>query len=204
MNKRLVVFLIVALCCVLLSHSQLTAVGVTVFDEIECTKLTVVDKTGKTAIRLYATESENHVLIHGKAKEPGIQLSTSQSRNDIIVNGKEKSGVSLSATELGSGLAVFDEVRKRAIQILGTESENFVAVYDKKGGLASQLTANKFRNGVSLHGKGMGKSEINLITNEEGSGLSFFDKTGKLAIFLSSIEGVFVYDKAGNVAWRAP
>ena len=37
-----------------------------VFGEIECTKLRVVDKAGKTAVRLSADENGNHVTVVDK------------------------------------------------------------------------------------------------------------------------------------------
>ncbi len=55
------------------------------FDEIQCTKLTVVDKAGKKAIVLDAMEEANHIVLYDQKGHPGLHLWASEGEHSINV-----------------------------------------------------------------------------------------------------------------------
>ena len=59
-----------------------------VFGEIECTKLRVVDKAGKTAVLLATTEDGNYVTVTNKAEEPAITLIADEVTNRVTIHNK--------------------------------------------------------------------------------------------------------------------
>ena len=83
-----------------------------VFGEIKCTKLTVVDEAGKTAIVLGVLENGNHVTVVDKTGKPAIILGVLEDENQ---------------------LAVFDKTGKPAIALYVPEDGNRLAIYDKTG-----------------------------------------------------------------------
>lgn len=64
----------VLMVMVAIGVSPLIALNNGVFDEIQCTQLTVVDKAGKKAIVLNAMEEANHIMLFDKKETPVLHL----------------------------------------------------------------------------------------------------------------------------------
>ena len=78
-----------------------------VFDEIQCTQLTVVDKAGKKAMLLNAMEEANHIMLFDKKGVPGLHLWVSEEQHSIGVLDKVgQTAVSLRARENGNGISI--------------------------------------------------------------------------------------------------
>ena len=79
--------------------------------EIECTKLKVVDKTGKTAIVLAADTLVNRVVMFDKAGEPAVGISASGLGNSLGIYGKaRKTIVSLGVDEDWAEVDIYGDV----------------------------------------------------------------------------------------------
>ncbi len=71
-----------------------------VFDEIQCRQLTVVDKAGKKAIVLNAMEEANHILLYDQKGRPGLHLWASEGQHSIsVLDHSNQTGVSLFSHE---------------------------------------------------------------------------------------------------------
>ena len=100
-----------------------------VFDEIQCSKLTVVDRYGKEAILLVAREIANGILVFDKAGELAIRLSSFEDEDNKI--------------------AVYDDTGKVGISLVARPSSRSVYVYDKMQG-AVMLNTHRSGNGVHV------------------------------------------------------
>ena len=78
-----------------------------VFDEIQCSKLTVINKAGKRAVVLDAGEERNGVNVFDK---------------------QEKPAVSLVADAKSNGMLIFDKANKPAVLINAGEAESQVYI----------------------------------------------------------------------------
>ena len=185
-NKRLTVFLIAALCCTLFSHSQLIAVDkTTVFDEILCRKLTVLDKTkNKPAIQLISDEQGNRLFVNGKAGKTGIIVD--ELRSGVVVYGT-------NPKYMGPGLL-----------LSATESDSSISLYNKKGEVGVSLSTTE-GNGMYIYDE---KGQIGLLlsTYEGNNGISLFDEKGQtgVALYTYGRNGMYICDKTGEAIWDAP
>ena len=104
------------------------------FGEIECTKLIVVDKAGKPAIRLDAVEDGNGVIVYDKVGKAAIQLSSLKPNNGVVIYDKaEKTGIVLTAGEEGNHIALSDKAEKTGIVLIAGEKGNHAVVFDEAG-----------------------------------------------------------------------
>ena len=93
-----------------------------VFDEIQCSKLTVVNEMGKAAIRLAALKTSNSVMVHD---------SDERKASIAISDDNGKYAVHLAAGETRNRVIVYDANGKPAIGLYADEFGNNVSVYDK-------------------------------------------------------------------------
>ena len=109
-----------------------------VFDEIQCTKLTVVDKTGKPAIVLNTIDEANHIMLFDKKGKPGIHLWVSEGQHSIgVLDETGQTAVSLRALENGNGISIHDTAGKVALNLFVTQTPmgNGIVVYDQAGNI---------------------------------------------------------------------
>ena len=106
------------------------------FDEIQCTKLTVVDKAGKKAIVLDAMEEANHIILYDQKGHPGLHLWASEGQHSINVLGNgSQTGVSIASGENGNGISIHDNAGKVALNLFVTQTlmGTGIVVYDQTG-----------------------------------------------------------------------
>ena len=117
-----------------------------VFDEIQCNKLTVVDRWARPAIILYAVEHGNGILVNNTADEPTLFLVASEDEHSLIfANTVGNLAVRLmSNKEEGNRISVIDNAGKEAVLLHAGETGNGVFVRDKTGDTAMSLLVNKF------------------------------------------------------------
>lgn len=108
-----------------------------VFDEIECRRLIVRDKTGKKAVALYAEALGNGVALYNSEGERVVILSAGKrgSGNSVTIrNESAKDMINLFASEqLGTTLFIKSPAGKGRISLLARQSENSVTIRDKAG-----------------------------------------------------------------------
>ena len=199
-NKRLVTFLVVALCCTLFSHSQLIAVDkTTVFDEILCRKLTVLDKTkSKPAIELSVTEQGNSLFVYGIDKKVG--LVTSGSRSGLLVYGRGPGtsgpGLLLSATESDSSISLYNKKGETGVSLSTLGSGNNISLYNQKGDIGVFLSTLDLDSDISLY-DGKKQRGVSLSTFGSGSDISLYNKKGETGVSLSTLDldsNISLYD----------
>ena len=129
-----------------LSTPNIEAQSNGVFDEIQCNKLTVVDRWARPAIILYAVEHGNGILVNNTADEPTLFLVASEDEHSLIfANTVGNPAVRLmSNKEEGNRISVIDNAGKEAVLLHGGETGNGVFVRDKAGDTAMSLLVNKF------------------------------------------------------------
>ena len=168
-----------------------------VFDEIVCTKLTVVDKTGKAGIvlKLIPSMLNSITIFDPETGKQAVDLSAGLTENSVMVFHREgKRAAALRA--IGSGGS------PNARILYAEEMGNGVSVYDREGALAARLSSDKALNGVNVYDQ-IGKKAIDLSTNNNSNSVMLFDKAGQRAIFLgagneSNNNILSVYNKAGE------
>ena len=109
-----------------------------VFDEIRCSKLTVVDKNGKPAIVLATIEGLNGVTIFDKAGKIAINLVSLNRRGNSITVANRAGGpaIFLGVTEDGNYVFVVNKAGKQAVGLSSdNELGNFVTIYDGAGNI---------------------------------------------------------------------
>ena len=109
-----------------------------VFDEIQCSKLTVVDKHGKKAIRLVSSEKSNGIVVYNEDGDSAIDLvSFFKEGNKIAiynVSNSDKVGIGLTAgDELGNGMSIHDYFGKTKIWLSVDETGNSINITDWTG-----------------------------------------------------------------------
>ena len=195
-----------------------------VFDEIVCTKLTVVDKAGKEGIvlRLISPMLNSITIFDPETGKKAVDLSASLTDNNVMVFHREgKRAAALRA--IGSGES------PNARILYAEEMGNGVSVYDREGNLAARLGSDEASNSLDVYDK-VGKQAIDLLADNDSSIVMLFDKAGQRAIFLGAgnesnnnllsvynkagetgvalrtyqESSVSVYDKAGTVRWSTP
>ena len=159
-----------------------------VFDEIECSKLTVVDKNDKLAIILAANEDENGIVLLNQAGTMSARLSTDKD---------------------GSSLGLFNAEGERSIALLGTETGGIVALCDGDGQEGIYLVVNELARFITVLNE-EGEEAISLRSlNQVGDNrITVFNTEGESTILLDSsrILGnhIKLYDTGGNISWEAP
>ena len=110
-----------------------------VFDEIQCTELTVMDKNGKSAIRLGSYDEGNCVFIYDKRGKVGAILCAGDQGTSVSIYDKyQKRGIGLDTVETGNSVVVYDKRGKEAIGLDAVRTGNWVSVYDRQGNIRWQ------------------------------------------------------------------
>ena len=126
-----------------------------VLGEIQCTSLTVVDKSGEPAIVLRTDETlGNGVIIHNKEGTPALFLVADDTGNSIAV--ADKSGepaVLLRTSELANRVIVRNPLGKDGVRLSAGKVANRVTVYNPEGANAVQLYADEVTNRATVHNK---------------------------------------------------
>ena len=73
------------------------------FDEIECTKLTVVDADGKTEVIISSGEDGGSVFAYGKDGKPAVALGVTEHGGLVYVKGKGEGMAAIGINEYGNG-----------------------------------------------------------------------------------------------------
>ena len=130
-----------------------------VFGDIECTGLTVVNKSGKLAVAL-DTDDANRVLVYDNREKLAIALASDERGNRVDAFDKQgelavilnadgesnrvgvhssngKGGVMMDADEQSRGIVILDNQEKMAVLLHNDEERlgNGIAVFDKNGNL---------------------------------------------------------------------
>ena len=126
-----------------------------VLGEIQCTGLTVVDRSGEPAIVLRADEMlGNGVVIHNPTGTPAVLLVADDTGNSLAV--VDKSGepaVLLRTSELANRVIVRSPSGKDGVRLSAGKVTNRVTVYNLEETNAVQLYADKVTGRVSVHNK---------------------------------------------------
>ena len=134
-----------------------------VFDEIQCTKLTVVDNMGKKAVELDGSERVNEIVVYNKQGGRGVVLHNS---------------------ELGSFVTLADKQGKGAIvlssygDLVAKEDWSSVTIYNKQGKGVVMLHSTEYGGRVDVLNN-QAKNRATMGVNEYGNGgVSTWDKNG--------------------------
>ena len=203
------VIMLVGLAIGAIVSPPLVAQRAEVFDEIECSKLTVVDKHGKPRValtagssvldselslydsdgrvRVYAFASKvGHAIILAQAKSRGskIELTVMEEGAGVYINDKHgTTGVGLQASEDGSSLTL-NQNRKTGILLWAQKGENRINLFNPHA-----------------------KKTIVLFSDVANNGMILADPSSEQKILVGTtdnINSIFMWDKAGNVEWAAP
>ncbi len=131
-----------------------------VFDEIQCTTLTMVDKAGNPAIDLFARDEVNGIIAFDKSGKPAISL--------------------LSAEEGVNGIAIYSPAGEEAVILVATEQQSEIDIYNPAGVKAIKLFSDSeiLANGVTVYNQ-TGVNAVNLASHKElGNRVILCDKTG--------------------------
>ena len=105
------------------------------FDTITCRELKVVDKNGKTAIRLSTFLGANGVSILDKNEKGAIVLSALEKSNEINIYDKNRAeAIALRTGEGVNNIAVKDPEGKESFRFNAQPHRNDFIVYDKSSG----------------------------------------------------------------------
>ena len=106
------------------------------FDEIECTKLTVVDKDGKMRVRLTTTEHGGFVSAIGKDGKSAAALSITEHGGRVSAIGKDgKPAALLDINEHGGLVYVKGKGDGAALMAINEYGTGVVFTRDKNGNL---------------------------------------------------------------------
>ena len=93
-----------------------------VFDEIQCSELKAVDKSGKVFAHLVAEEDGQGLLIFDKAGAPALQLGVEGDERGLIVGDKtENPAFQIVALDELNEIALFGKAGKEVIVLQATE-----------------------------------------------------------------------------------
>lgn len=121
-----------------------------IFDEIQCTKLTVVDKAGKKAIVLDAMEEANHIILYDQTGDPGLHLWVSEGQHSItVLDNRLQAGVSIASGENGKGISIHDKSGKVALNLFVTQTlmGTGIVIYDQAGNIKWTTPVSPRRSG---------------------------------------------------------
>ena len=104
-----------------------------VFDEIQCTRLTVVDKQGDLAVLLATDEDGGLVGVYGKDGE-SVGMGISEHGGFVGVYGKDGESASMTTDEDGGRIVVANNQGKtRAVMGINEFGNGGVSTWDKNG-----------------------------------------------------------------------
>ena len=163
-----------------------------VFDEIECSKLTVVDKSGERAIDLSTNPLGRSITVYDTSGKPAVDLTAH--------------GAAYGMT-IGNTVTLYDREGKQRVGLLADEESSIVYLKDKSGNTGVGL-ASEEDNVITVYDK-LSKPVVTLHSADiMGNGMLIMDKAGSTAIQLESGttygNSISVWDKAGQISWSTP
>ncbi len=153
-----------------------------VFDDIVCSRLTVVNHAGEHMIDLISGEDGNMIRLSDKAGTPQMALSVHDDANSIMISNKNNRGIGvwlLSEEEKGNQVLLCDPADAAFTQRLALRSHDrhsFVTL-GRRG---------------SADGRG-----ITLVSSDDHMNMVEVEDNGAGA-------AVIVEDAMGNIKWSAP
>ena len=153
----------------------------TVFDEIVCRKLKIVDENGKTHIVIGADLLGGQISVNHHNGKNAVSIRAFPTGGYISVSNRDgKQGVAINAFSSGGYMIVNNADGERAVTI-GTSDDKrgFVSVDSKSTKGLIQLTANEYGGAMNIYGKTDNKTRVVIGINERGHGtINTWDKNG--------------------------
>ena len=159
------------------------------FDEIQCSRLTVVDNYGKPAVILSSNEVDgNFMLLYNLAGKRAAVLLADDNRAKLsLYNQAGKDAVRLESFDGSRDIALYDESGNKAIGLIAAEDfGRMVQVFNKEGKLAVELLALSEPATNAIH----------VRDEAEQPAIGLFSDTRS--------NRVKIFDMEGNVRWKAP
>ena len=154
-----------------------------VFDEIICTKLTVVNDAGTHKIELISGQDQNMIRLTGRAGTPQIGISASDDDNSIMIVNKRNRGPGiwlLSSEEEDNQILLFEPDKK------GNNQQIVLRCHDGHSLMTLGYTGSDYDRGITLFSS---KEQANMLTiSDDGRG-------GAILIR---------HNETGNIRWSAP
>lgn len=122
-----------------------------VFGEIQCTKLTVVDNMGKTAVELDShEEAGNSVTVNNKQGNSAVILRSSELGNIVFLANKQGNSaiVLLSHEDWGNLASIYNNQGKTAVELGRSEYGGRVDVFNNQGKTRAVMGVNEYGNGA--------------------------------------------------------
>ena len=126
-----------------------------VFDEIECSKLTVVDRSGERAIDLSTNLLGNTITVYDREGNQRVGLLVDDESSIVYLKNKlGNTGVGL-ASEEDNVITVYDKLSKPAVTLHSADiMGNGMLITDKAGSTAIQLeSGTTYGNSISVWDK---------------------------------------------------
>lgn len=126
-----------------------------VFDEIECSKLTVVNKSGERAIDLSTNLLGNTITVYDREGNQRVGLLVDDESSIVYLKNKlGNTGVGL-ASEEDNVITVYDKLSKPAVTLHSADMMgNGMLITDKAGSTAIQLeSGTAYGNSISVWDK---------------------------------------------------
>ena len=155
-----------------------------VFDEITCSKLTVVNDAGTCKIELVSGEDMNMIRLADKAGNPQIGISVSEEGNSMIITNKRNHGIGIWL-------------------ISDKEKDNQIILYNPDDNANNnQQIALRSHDGHSLMTLGHTERDddrgITLFSSKKQANMLTIADDGRGAAILIK------HNETGNIMWSAP
>ena len=118
-----------------------------VFDEIQCTRLTVVDKQGDVAVLLATGEDGGLVLVYGKEDGGSAGMTTDEHGGLVLVYGKDGGGTRIGIGEHSGVVKVYGKDGGSAV-IKTNEHGGRFDVYNNQGKPRAAMGIDEFGTGA--------------------------------------------------------
>ena len=182
-----------------------------IFDEIECSKLTVAGPQGKIAMHVSTDPTEGTDLqLYDPAGTPRVVVRASTDGSFMQINPPSDPSIGLFAVEHGTGFIMKNAQGKELINITGANHMRHLTLHNPDGKLAVALASigHNDSNVISVYNTA-GKRGLNL-TSDDGTftGITLYDKADKIAATLAAHQAtgknsLIIYG-AGQPVWTAP
>jgi hypothetical protein len=121
-----------------------------VFDEIQCSRLSVVNGRGESRVEI----GPSNITVYDQENKEAIVLRiTPVFGNQIVIYKEGKFGCWLEASEIGNSMKLFNQDGSWGVNLLATDFANGVAVLDKDGEQVLGLVSDKDGDRIIVHDK---------------------------------------------------
>lgn len=136
----------------------------TVFDEIYCRELNIVDENGKTRVTIGTISNGGFMSVDNADGRSVVTISTTSRGGFMLVNHADGG----TAVSIGIG-----DTSKEGFVTVGSKS----TIEGRRGSI--QLTANEYGGAMNIYGKTDNKTRVVIGINERGHGtINTWDKNG--------------------------